>query len=68
LVERNSRLNRLYAHKKTWDLIVDVVETVKLNKKEATPFNDAVVNRLTELKSPPPPTENPYEIKCETKS
>lgn len=54
--------------KKTWDLIVDVVETVKLNKKEATPFNDAVVNRLTELKSPPPPTENPYEIKCETKS
>lgn len=50
--------------KKTWDLIIDVVDTVKINKKEPTPLNDAVVNRLTELQSPPP-SQNPYEIKCD---
>ena len=52
--------------KKTWDLIVDVVGTVKINKKESAPLNDAVVNRLTELQSPPP-TPNPYDITCEKK-
>tara|TARA_Y100000389_G_C17441970_1_gene509165 strand:+ start:995 stop:1243 length:249 start_codon:yes stop_codon:yes gene_type:complete len=53
--------------KKTWDLIVDVVGTVKLNKKEPTPLNDAVVNRLTELR-PPPPSKNPYDVTCDTNS
>ncbi len=51
--------------KKTWDLIVDVVGTVKMNKKESTPLNDAVVNRLTELQSPPP-SQNPYDVTCDT--
>ena len=51
--------------KKTWDLIVDVVDTVKINKKESTPLNDAVVNRLTELQVPPP-TKNPYDVTCDT--
>ena len=50
--------------KKTWDLIVDVMSTVKTNKKEPNPFNPAVVTRLTEIQSPPP-TENPYEVRCE---
>ena len=51
--------------KKTWDKIVDVVSTVKINKKEPTPLNDAVVNRLTELQVPPP-SKNPYEVTCDT--
>mgnify|MGYP003144126093 CR=1 FL=1 len=51
--------------KKTWDMIVEVTRTVKLNKKEPTPLNDAVIHRLNELNSPITPTPNPYEVKCD---
>ena len=51
--------------KKTWDLIVDVVSTVKSSKKETSPLNDAVVHRLNELNSPNQ-KPNPYEITCYT--
>jgi hypothetical protein len=46
--------------KKTWDKIIKILDTVKLNKKETTPFDDAVIRRLHDLNSGNPP--NPYEI------
>jgi predicted glycoside hydrolase/deacetylase ChbG (UPF0249 family) len=51
--------------KETWDIIVDVIKTVKLSKKEPTPLNDAVVHRLNVLNSPGTGNPNPYEIKCD---
>jgi len=46
--------------KKTWDKITEILDTVKLNKKETTPFDDAVMRRLNDLNSGN--QINPYEI------
>lgn len=44
--------------KEVWQKITEVVNTVKLNKNEVTPFNDAVVHRFLQIQS-----SNPHEVK-----
>lgn len=55
--------------KNTWDKISDMLEKVKLNKKEDAPLDSAVIRRLTDIQLPTPPTKpNPYEITCDNKT
>jgi hypothetical protein len=39
--------------KKTWDIIVEVMNTVKLSKTDPSPLNDAVIHRMNELNRTP---------------
>ena len=55
--------------KDTWDKISDTLKTVKLNKKESSPLDSAVIRRLTDIQLPTPPTKpNPYNVTCDNKT